>query len=105
MLLQDDLADDDVMILDTGNEVYLWCGPHSSEVERKLSFKSAQVGIVIQECPVASRQPRIKLMMVVNQAAIFIFSIQIHFEIVHVFYSNRLVFKELKKNIATSKSR
>ncbi|XP_033631198.1 protein flightless-1 homolog [Asterias rubens] len=40
---QDDLADDDVMILDTGNEVYLWCGPSSSEVERKLSFKSAQV--------------------------------------------------------------
>ena len=35
------------MILDTGNEVYLWCGPSSSEVERKLSFKSAQVTIHI----------------------------------------------------------
>ncbi|PIK45358.1 hypothetical protein BSL78_17779 [Apostichopus japonicus] len=40
---QDDLADDDVMILDTGFEVYMWVGPDSSDVERKLAFKSVQV--------------------------------------------------------------
>ncbi|XP_071488184.1 protein flightless-1 homolog [Diadema antillarum] len=40
---QDDLADDDVMILDTGNEVYLWLGPDSSDVEKKLAYKSSQV--------------------------------------------------------------
>ena len=37
------MADDDVMILDTGHEVYLWLGPASSDVEKKLAFKSAQV--------------------------------------------------------------
>ena len=42
---QDDLADDDVMILDTGHEVYLWLGPASSDVEKKLAFKSAQVSL------------------------------------------------------------
>ena len=40
---QDDLADDDVMILDTGSEVYLWLGPHCSDVEKKLAYKSYQV--------------------------------------------------------------
>ncbi|XP_065846608.1 protein flightless-1 homolog isoform X2 [Oscarella lobularis] len=40
---QDDLADDDVMILDSGSEVFLWVGPGSSDVERKLAAKSAQV--------------------------------------------------------------
>eukprot|EP00118_Oscarella_pearsei_P006460 m.29143 g.29143 ORF g.29143 m.29143 type:complete len:1260 (+) comp31138_c0_seq3:13-3792(+) len=40
---QDDLADEDVMILDSGSEVFLWVGPGSSEVERKLAAKSAQV--------------------------------------------------------------
>eukprot|EP00057_Strongylocentrotus_purpuratus_P005896 XP_011660370.1 PREDICTED: protein flightless-1 homolog [Strongylocentrotus purpuratus] len=40
---QDDLADDDVMILDTGHEVYLWIGPSCSDVEKKLAYKSSQV--------------------------------------------------------------
>lgn len=40
---QDDLADDDIMILDNGNQVFLWVGPKSSEVEVKLAVKSAQV--------------------------------------------------------------
>lgn len=31
------------MILDTGEIVYLWIGPTSSEIEVKLAFKSAQV--------------------------------------------------------------
>uniref|UniRef100_A0A0K2U430 Gelsolin-like domain-containing protein n=1 Tax=Lepeophtheirus salmonis TaxID=72036 RepID=A0A0K2U430_LEPSM len=42
---QDDLAQDDIMILDTGDQVFLWMGPRCSEVEVKLSYKSAQVYI------------------------------------------------------------
>ncbi|XP_046856352.1 protein flightless-1 homolog isoform X2 [Xenia sp. Carnegie-2017] len=42
---QDDLADDDCMILDSGDEIFLWFGNQSSHVERKLTFKSAQVYI------------------------------------------------------------
>ncbi|CAH1794524.1 unnamed protein product [Owenia fusiformis] len=42
---QDDLADDDVMILDNGVEVFLWVGRKTSDVEIKLAFKSAQVYI------------------------------------------------------------
>ncbi|KAK3582011.1 hypothetical protein CHS0354_039677 [Potamilus streckersoni] len=42
---QDDLADDDVMILDNGQIVYLWVGRKTSDVEIKLAFKSAQVYI------------------------------------------------------------
>ena len=41
--MQDDLADDDVMILDNGEQVYLWVGKKTSDVEIKLAFKSAQV--------------------------------------------------------------
>ncbi len=40
---QDELADDDIMILDTGVVVFLWIGPTSTEIEVKLGFKSAQV--------------------------------------------------------------
>lgn len=40
---QDDLADDDIMILDTGEIVFLWIGPTSTDIEIKLAFKSAQV--------------------------------------------------------------
>lgn len=40
---QDDLAHDDIMILDSGEHVFLWMGPRCSEVEVKLSYKSAQV--------------------------------------------------------------
>ncbi|PFX31861.1 Protein flightless-1-like [Stylophora pistillata] len=42
---QDDLASEDVMILDTGHEVYVWMGPQSSDVERKMAIKSTQVYI------------------------------------------------------------
>ncbi|KAI8796832.1 protein flightless-1 [Biomphalaria glabrata] len=42
---QDDLADDDVMLLDNGEQVYLWVGKKTSDVEIKLAFKSAQVYI------------------------------------------------------------
>ncbi|CAB3227143.1 unnamed protein product [Arctia plantaginis] len=42
---QDDLADDDIMILDNGDQVFLWLGAKCSEVEIKLAYKSAQVYI------------------------------------------------------------
>lgn len=40
---QDDLADDDIMILDNGIQVFIWIGSRCSEVEIKLAYKSAQV--------------------------------------------------------------
>ncbi|CAG9770082.1 unnamed protein product [Ceutorhynchus assimilis] len=40
---QDDLADDDIMILDNGEQIFLWLGPKCSEIEIKLAYKSAQV--------------------------------------------------------------
>lgn len=42
---QDDLCDDDAMILDTGENVYLWVGRTSTDIEIKLAFKSSQVYI------------------------------------------------------------
>ncbi|KAL5473171.1 hypothetical protein EMCRGX_G027619 [Ephydatia muelleri] len=39
---QDDLSQDDVMILDTGVEVFIWFGANASEIEKKLGLKSAQ---------------------------------------------------------------
>lgn len=44
--LQDDLADDDIMILDNGEQVFLWLGTRCSEVEIKLAYKSAQVSYI-----------------------------------------------------------
>ncbi|XP_018497358.1 protein flightless-1 [Galendromus occidentalis] len=40
---QDDLADEDIMILDEGEDVFIWVGSKCSEVEIKLALKSAQV--------------------------------------------------------------
>uniref|UniRef100_UPI00398F7FAA protein flightless-1 homolog n=1 Tax=Pristiophorus japonicus TaxID=55135 RepID=UPI00398F7FAA len=42
---QDDLADDDIMLLDNGKEVYMWVGTQTSQVEIKLSLKTCQVYI------------------------------------------------------------
>lgn len=42
-VFKDDLADDDIMILDNGEQVFLWLGARCSEVEIKLAYKSAQV--------------------------------------------------------------
>nr|KAF6274181.1 FLII actin remodeling protein [Myotis myotis] len=42
---QDDLADDDIMLLDNGQEVYMWVGTQTSQVEIKLSLKACQVYI------------------------------------------------------------
>lgn len=46
VIFQDDLADDDIMILDNGEQVFLWLGAKCSEVEIKLAYKSAQVSSV-----------------------------------------------------------
>ena len=40
---KDDLADEDIMLLDNGEQVFLWLGTRSSEVEVKLAYKAAQV--------------------------------------------------------------
>ena len=51
-MLQDDLADDDIMLLDNGEQVFLWLGAKCSEVEIKLAYKSAQVSsIYYYYCP------------------------------------------------------
>lgn len=38
---QDDLAEDDVFILDTYNEVYVWVGSGSNDVEKKMAMETA----------------------------------------------------------------
>lgn len=40
---QDDLADEDVMLLDTGSELFIWIGESASDIEKKLSVKASQV--------------------------------------------------------------
>ena len=40
------MADDDIMILDNGEQVFLWLGTRCSEVEIKLAYKSAQVSYI-----------------------------------------------------------
>ncbi|XP_077967219.1 protein flightless-1 homolog [Styela clava] len=42
---QDDLADDDIMILDNGDIVYMWVGGQTSQVEVKLGLKTCTVYI------------------------------------------------------------
>ncbi|XP_057374251.1 gelsolin, cytoplasmic-like [Daphnia carinata] len=39
---QEDLVDDDVMVLDSGHEIYVWIGLHSTDQERAAGFKMAQ---------------------------------------------------------------
>lgn len=45
-LLQDDLEDDDIMILDNGDQLYIWLGGRASEVEIKLAYKAATVTLL-----------------------------------------------------------
>lgn len=47
---QEDLDDDDVMILDAGDEVYMWEGIDSDEEERRQSLKVAHVRYLNEIC-------------------------------------------------------
>jgi hypothetical protein len=38
-----DLDEDDVMVLDSGDEIYVWIGNKASETERQLVSKMAEV--------------------------------------------------------------
>ena len=38
LIVQDDLADDDIMILDSGEQVFMWMGPRCSEVHIQNSW-------------------------------------------------------------------
>ncbi|GAA35205.2 protein flightless-1 [Clonorchis sinensis] len=40
---QDDLADEDAMMLDTGDLIYIWWGKKTSDVEQKLSLQAAKL--------------------------------------------------------------
>lgn len=40
---QDDLVNDDVMMLDNGEQIYLWLGRKTSDVEVKLSLQAAKL--------------------------------------------------------------
>lgn len=41
------MGDDDIMILDNGDLVFLWMGYHASDVEVKLAYKAAQVSFLL----------------------------------------------------------
>ncbi|KAM8962259.1 LOW QUALITY PROTEIN: protein flightless-1 homolog [Pelodytes ibericus] len=56
---QDDLADDDIMLLDNGREVYMWVGTQTSQVEIKLSLKACQVYIQHLRAKEQSRKLRL----------------------------------------------
>ena len=38
-----DLVDDDVMVLDSGVEIYVWVGIHATTQEQEAGFSMAQV--------------------------------------------------------------
>lgn len=48
ILIFQDMCSDDIMILDTGNELYLWVGKEATEEEKQSSLKLAQVSIFFQ---------------------------------------------------------
>ncbi|VDK53588.1 unnamed protein product [Anisakis simplex] len=58
---QDDLDDDDTMILDNGEQVFLWMGAHASEVELKLAYKAAQVYLAHMKIKQPDRPRRLML--------------------------------------------
>ena len=40
------MVDDDVMVLDSGHEIYVWVGLHSTDQEREAGFGMAQVRFI-----------------------------------------------------------
>ncbi|XP_074600269.1 FLII actin remodeling protein [Brevipalpus obovatus] len=58
---QDDLADEDIMILDNGNQVFVWVGSRCSDVEIKLALKSA--GVYVQNMRIKQPERPRQLML------------------------------------------
>uniref|UniRef100_A0A2K6CMS9 Protein flightless-1 homolog n=1 Tax=Macaca nemestrina TaxID=9545 RepID=A0A2K6CMS9_MACNE len=68
---QDDLADDDIMLLDNGQEVYMWVGTQTSQVEIKLSLKACQVYIQHIRSKEHERPRRLRLVRKGNEQHAF----------------------------------
>ncbi|XP_021572418.1 protein flightless-1 homolog [Carlito syrichta] len=68
---QDDLADDDIMLLDNGQEVYMWVGTQTSQVEIKLSLKACQVYIQHMRSKEHERPRRLRLVRKGNEQHAF----------------------------------
>ncbi|XP_050823815.1 protein flightless-1 homolog isoform X2 [Gopherus flavomarginatus] len=64
---QDDLADDDIMLLDNGREVYMWVGTQTSQVEIKLSLKACQVYIQHMRSKAAEHPRKLRLVRKGNE--------------------------------------
>ncbi|XP_035168371.1 protein flightless-1 homolog, partial [Oxyura jamaicensis] len=64
---QDDLADDDIMLLDNGQEVYMWVGTQTSQVEIKLSLKACQVYIQHMRSKDPARPRKLRLVRKGNE--------------------------------------
>uniref|UniRef100_A0A3P8WVE8 Protein flightless-1 homolog n=1 Tax=Cynoglossus semilaevis TaxID=244447 RepID=A0A3P8WVE8_CYNSE len=69
---QDDLADDDIMLLDNGKEVYMWVGTQTSQVEIKLSLKACQVYIQHMRSKEAEHPRKLRLVRKGNEPHCFI---------------------------------
>uniref|UniRef100_A0A8C6C9G8 Protein flightless-1 homolog n=1 Tax=Monodon monoceros TaxID=40151 RepID=A0A8C6C9G8_MONMO len=68
---QDDLANDDIMLLDNGQEVYMWVGTQTSQVEIKLSLKACQVYIQHLRSKEHERPRRLRLVRKGNEQHAF----------------------------------
>ncbi|NP_001015848.1 protein flightless-1 homolog [Xenopus tropicalis] len=68
---QDDLADDDIMLLDNGKEVYMWVGTQTSQVEIKLSLKACQVYIQHMRAKDAEHPRKLRLVRKGNEPHAF----------------------------------
>ncbi|XP_069501795.1 protein flightless-1 homolog [Ambystoma mexicanum] len=68
---QDDLADDDIMLLDNGREVYMWVGTQTSQVEIKLSLKACQVYIQHMRSKEAEQPRKLRLVRKGNEQHLF----------------------------------
>ncbi|CAB1447708.1 unnamed protein product [Pleuronectes platessa] len=69
---QDDLADDDIMLLDNGHEVYMWVGTQTSQVEIKLSLKACQVYIQHMRSKDTEQPRKLRLVRKGNEPHCFI---------------------------------
>uniref|UniRef100_A0A0N4Z6K5 Gelsolin-like domain-containing protein n=1 Tax=Parastrongyloides trichosuri TaxID=131310 RepID=A0A0N4Z6K5_PARTI len=61
---QDDLDDDDIMVLDNGEIVYLWIGGNASQVETKLAYGA--VGVYIAQAQMRNPERPRKLMAAIK---------------------------------------